>query len=249
MPAANEPLRENEVGSFGELAQRPNPDDLVILPVPPVEERLAILRQQIGRELTTEEIEIHRRQSPSIVINRIAAQKMAEERAARPPSPPAKVASQAPAIMGAYNDMPAERAARIEIARDVFGQHLFFLRNHLVERLHRITQSEEIRKRFGTLHRKEYDAVAALSPVERDAAISLARKTIDLYMQEVLSLFTHKGIDLRFGNAHAANYRLVLEVKEIESNEVVEEFTINRDCEKAFYEYYGRWLNRFGSHR
>lgn len=251
MAASDEPLREHEVGSFGELAQRPNPDDLVILPVPPVEERLAVLRQQFGRELTSEEVEIHRRQSPSIVVNRMVAEKMAEERSARPPSAPAKAASWTPTVTSAYGDMPMEQAARMEAAVDVFGQHLFYLRNHLVERLRRVIESEEIRKRFGTLHRKEYDAVAALAPSERDAALSMARKAIDLYMQDVLALFTGKGMsnDLRFGDGHATSYRLVLEVKEIESDQIVEEFAINRQCNKVFYEYYGRWLNRFGSHR
>lgn len=251
MAASNEPLHEHEVGSFGELAQRPNPDDLVILSVPPVEERLAVLRQQFGRELTSEEVEIHRRQSPSIVVNRMVAEKMAEERSARPPAAPAKAASRVPTLCGAYNAMPTEQAARAEAARDVFGQHLFSLRNRLVERLRRVIESEEIRMRLGALHRKEYDAVAALAPAERDAAISLAGKTIDLYMQDVLALFTGKGMsnDLRFGDGHATSYRLVLEVKEIESDQIVEEFDINRQCKKVFYEYYGRWLNRFGSHR
>ncbi len=58
MAKNNEPLRENETGAFGELAKRPNPDNLVILPVPAVEDMLPFLQQRLGRELTAEDIEL-----------------------------------------------------------------------------------------------------------------------------------------------------------------------------------------------
>ncbi len=41
MADPSERLRENEVGTFGDLARRPDPDALVILPVPPVENVIA----------------------------------------------------------------------------------------------------------------------------------------------------------------------------------------------------------------
>ena len=68
-------------------------------------------------------------------------------------------------------------------------------------------------------------------------------------MQYFLALFTGKGDSERFGDDHAVNYRLVLEVKEVATDEVVEQVDINRKCKKVFYDYYGRWLNRFGNHR
>lgn len=137
----------------------------------------------------------------------------------------------------------------MEAAIDVFGQHLFSLRNQLVDRLRRTIESDELRKGIGKLHRKEYDAVAALAPAEREAALVLARKTIDIYMQYILMLLTGTGDADRFGDDHTVNYRLVLEVKEVATDEIVERFDINRECKKVFYDYYGRWLNRFGNHR
>ena len=103
--------------------------------------------------------------------------------------------------------------------------------------------------RIGTLHRKEYDAVAALGPVERDGAIALARKAVDIYMQYILALLTGTGDEQRFGDDHAVNYRLVLEVKSVKSDEVVEGFDINRDCKRVIGDYFGRWLNRYGNHK
>jgi hypothetical protein len=249
MAAPTDPLRENEVGTFGELSLRPNPDNLVILPVPPVEDFLPSLRQQIGRDLTQQEIEVQRHKSPSIVVNKSVAERMLAERAARPPVAITEPVVRPPTLTSTYKDMPTESAARMETAIDVFGQHLFSLRNQLVERLRRTIESDELRKGIGKLHRKEYDAVAALAPEEREAALALARKTIDFYMQYVLMLLTGTGDSDRFGDDHAVNYRLVLEVKEVATDEVVEQFDINRKSKKVFYDYYGRWLNRFGSHR
>jgi hypothetical protein len=248
MPSLNEPLRENEVGTFGELAQRSNPDNLVILPVPPIEVLLPSLRQQLGRDLTPEEIEIQRRKAPSIVVSKVAAERVLAERASRPPVVQMKPARRPPTLTNTYKEMPTEPAARVQAAVDAFGQHLFSLRNKLLERLRRVIESEADRKRIGSLHRQEYDAVAALAPAERDAALSLVRKTIDLYLQDILILFTGTGDSLRFGDDHAVNYRLVLQVKEVASDQVVEEFDINRECERALSTYYGRWLNRFGDH-
>lgn len=249
MPSANDPLRENDVGTFGELSQRPNPNNLVILNVPPIEDLLQTLRQQLGRDLTPQELEVQRHKSPCIVVNKAVAERMAKERTARPPVAQTTSANNPPMLSGSYKDMPTESAARTEAAVDAFGQHLFTMRNHLVERLGRLIESEETRKQYGSLHRKEFDAVAKLAPAERDTALALARKTIDLYMQNILVLFTSTGDSLRYGDDHAVNYRLVLQIKQVESNEVVEEFDINRQCKKAFYDYYGRWLNRFGSQK
>jgi hypothetical protein len=249
MANPDEPLGEHEVGPYDALSRRPNPDNLVIWPVPPFEEQVASLQKRLGRELTPNEREIARRKAPSIVVTRAAAEAMQAARLGRPPAAPTEGRLRPPTVKGAYQDMPSEPAARKEAAVELFGQHLFSFRNQLIERLERLVESAEIRKHCGSLHRKEYDAVAALPPEQREAAIALARKAIDLYMQDILALFTGTGDDDRFGSEHAINYQLMLQVKDVTSDEVVEEFAINRECEKVFSQYYGRWLNRYGNHR
>ncbi len=249
MADPNDPLRENEVGAYGELAERPNPENLVILSIPPIEDMLPLLKKQLRRELTPDEIEVQRRKASSIVVNRIAAEKIHAERTGRSVTIQTDALRSPPSVTSVYQAMPTDEGERKEAAVELFGQHLFFLRNQLVESLRRVIESSDFRKRLGSLHRKEYDAVAALPAADREAAFDLARKSIDLYLQEVLTLFTGIGDSMRFGSAHAINYRLVLQVKEVSSDEVVEEFDVNRECEKVFYEYYGRWLNRYGNHR
>jgi len=249
MAEPSERLRENEVGTFGDLTQRPNPDALIILPVPPIENLIPALQQHLGRELTPEELEIQRRKAPSIVVTKEAAEKIMAEQAHRGITVQTTGRFRPPTVRSSYDEMPTEAADRDEAAVELFGQHLFSLRNQLIERLRQVIESAETRRRLGFLHRKEYDAVAALAPEGREAAWALARKAVDLYLQDVLALFTGTGDSLSFESGYAINYRLILQVKEVSSDEVVEEFEINRKCQKVFYEYYGRWLNRYVDHR
>ena len=83
MPSQNEPIRLNEVGAYGELTARPNPDGLVVLTVPPFEAIIPFIVQRLGRELSPDEIEVERKKAPSIVVTKAAAQQMAAARAKR----------------------------------------------------------------------------------------------------------------------------------------------------------------------
>jgi hypothetical protein len=83
MDTSSTPLQLNEVGAYGDLAARPNPDGLVILSVPPFEAMLPFLAQRLGRELTPDEIEIERKKAPSIVLTKQAAEQMSAARARR----------------------------------------------------------------------------------------------------------------------------------------------------------------------
>jgi len=77
IPSPDEPIRLNEVGAYGDLRERPNPDGLVVLTVPPFESMLPFIAQRPGRELSTDEIEAERNRAPSIVLTNDTAQHMA----------------------------------------------------------------------------------------------------------------------------------------------------------------------------
>jgi hypothetical protein len=83
MPSPTEPLKMNEVGAYGDLIARPNPDELIVLTVPPFETMLPFIAQQRGRELTPDEIEAERKRAPSIVLTKQAAEQMTAARARR----------------------------------------------------------------------------------------------------------------------------------------------------------------------
>jgi hypothetical protein len=77
------PLGLNEVGAYGELSSRPNPNGLVILSVPPFETMLPFIARRLGRELTPSEVEAERNKAPCIVVTSDAAAQMAAARAKR----------------------------------------------------------------------------------------------------------------------------------------------------------------------
>ena len=81
MEAPNEPIRLNEVGAYGDLTARPNPDGLVVLTVPPFESMLPFIVKTLGRDLSPDETEAERRKAPSIVVTRETAEQMVAARA------------------------------------------------------------------------------------------------------------------------------------------------------------------------
>jgi hypothetical protein len=83
MKDPQKPLELNEVGPYGELSSRPNPDGFAIISVPPFENMLPFIAQSLGRNLTESEIEIERSKAPSLVVTQEVAIRMAAARAQR----------------------------------------------------------------------------------------------------------------------------------------------------------------------
>jgi hypothetical protein len=59
-----------------------------------------------------------------------------------------------------------------------------------------------------------------------------------------LNVLTAQGISHPLGEQHAIRFRLVLEICEKFEMKVVAEEMINRNGEKSFSDYWGRWLNQ-----
>jgi len=78
-----QPLQLNEVGSYGDLSARPNPNGWVVLTIPPFETMLPFIAQRLGRDLTPSEIEEERNKAPSMVVTSDVADRMAVARAQR----------------------------------------------------------------------------------------------------------------------------------------------------------------------
>ena len=64
----SEQLRASDVGPYGELTGRPNPDGLQVVTVLAFENMLPFLEQQAGRVLTSKEVEEARVRAPSIAL-------------------------------------------------------------------------------------------------------------------------------------------------------------------------------------
>ncbi|OYP29937.1 hypothetical protein [Rhodopirellula sp. MGV] len=149
-----------------------------------------------------------------------------------------------------YADLPDDDDARHEAAIEVFGRHLFAIRKSVASSISaNVNASKESRNQMGRLHRVEYDAAATLTEDDREIALRLALKSVDLFIQRLLALFQCNGLstDLKAGDQHAIAYELLLTFMRIDDLEPIETHAVNIDGEKIISEYFGRWLNRYGN--
>jgi hypothetical protein len=156
----------------------------------------------------------------------------------------------APTTQGSFSELLTAPTARAEAFVNVFGQHLFSSRNQALALIRERVESDAERTKLGRLRRAVYDAVAALPPEGQQAALRLAEWSADTVLQLLLALFGAGPAcqDLVFGSGHALAYRVVLEVRDAESGEVVETADVNRAGQRFLGDYFGRWLNQFADH-
>ena len=152
-----------------------------------------------------------------------------------------------PSDATAFDDLPSDANERHEAAIDIFGRHLFSLRNSVNCTVREyVVSSQESRNQMGSVHRAEYDAAAELSPKQQEVAFGLAAKSVDLFMKNLLTLLQCNGMstDLGAGSEHAISYELLLSFIRKSDLEPVECHSVNKNGRKVISEYYGRWLNR-----
>lgn len=140
------------------------------------------------------------------------------------------------------SQVPDEPGEAKEAMLEIFGQHLFWLRNQRLRILRRLLADESSRAKLGTVFRRPFDAMASHGEEAANAAVDFAEQAIDGYMKDLLAMLTNIGDDMRFGPGHSLRYRLVLEVVDPATDTVVREEVINRDTEDWLPGYYGGWL-------
>jgi hypothetical protein len=151
-----------------------------------------------------------------------------------------------PILDSNFSDLPADPKQRHEVLVDVFGQCIFWLRNLAIDELRELVESLDAREKLGTIRRRTYEAIVALSPEERYSAYKFAEAAMDRLTQLFLTMLSGAGVDQRLGNDHAIRFKLVMEILEVKNAEVVSQETINHGGERFFADYWARWLNRFG---
>lgn len=159
--------------------------------------------------------------------------------------------AKAPTTRATFADLPTDSAARAEALVEVFGQHLFSSRNQALALLRARVESHAEPAKLGTLRQVLYDAVAALPQEGQHAAVELAERSADLVLQLLLALFGAGPAcrDLAFGPDHALTYKVVLEVRDVETGEVVESTDVNRAGQRFLGDYFGKWLIQFADHQ
>jgi len=152
-----------------------------------------------------------------------------------------------PTIEINFAELPNDPKERHELLVDLFGRYLFWLRNWTVDATRQLAESDEAREKLGTIRRKKYDELSAFTPEQRQTACEISEATVDRFIQLFLTMLAGTGVDQRLGKEHAIRFKLDMEICDVENVDVVEQETINRGGKKFFADYWGRWLNQFGS--
>jgi hypothetical protein len=76
-------LKLYEVGRFGELSARPNPQNYVVLTVPDIDTLIPVLVKERGKRFTPEEVKEMRNNAASIVLTSSEAENMRQARERR----------------------------------------------------------------------------------------------------------------------------------------------------------------------
>lgn len=145
-----------------------------------------------------------------------------------------------------YDTLPDEALERHEALVGVFGQHVMWLLNTALFRANELLASADSRQRLAGLFRRPYEHMAEQTAEVRSAALDLVAATNRGVVQRFLWILMGQGFDNTFGPDHVIRFRLVMEICDAETGEVIEEDVINRGGKRSFSEYWGRWLNRYG---
>jgi hypothetical protein len=148
-----------------------------------------------------------------------------------------------PSIDIAWEELPKDPKERHEFFVDVFGKLLFWALNEAQDDVEALVEAKELREKLGRLAREPFELAAGkLAEEERKIAYKLVNEALCCFARRLLAVLSARGISHRMGQKHAIQFRLVLEVREIEDLGVAAEEVINRGGKKAFSSYWGRWL-------
>lgn len=141
--------------------------------------------------------------------------------------------------------LPVDPKERHEALVNVFGQYLFWARHQTMQAIRSRGDSSEERSALGQQCRTDFDEIAQLRPEDRERAYAIAQRAMDIFARMMLTMISGQGFDDSLGQHHVFRYRLTMEICDSRTGDVVLEEVINRNGEKFFPEYWGRWLNRF----
>lgn len=150
-----------------------------------------------------------------------------------------------PPIMNiGLRSIPPDEKARHDALVDIFGRYLMWMREFVLKDKRALVEAPKIREHLGTLFREVFDRMAGLPSSDREVAYGFARECIDGFARELLRLLANSGFDLRLDDTNVVRFRLVMEICDGNSGNVILEEIINRGG-RHFPDYWGRWLNRY----
>ena len=154
-----------------------------------------------------------------------------------------------PALNVSYESLPTDPKQRHEDLVDAFGQYLFWVRDETLTKMRTLIDSPDAREQLGTMFREAYEQAAQLSDGDKQIAARLAEAAVDSFAALFLVVISGVGFDDPIGPNHVLRFRFAIEICDAHTGEIIEEETINRNGQKFFPQYWGRWLNKFSTRR
>ncbi len=87
-----------------------------------------------------------------------------------------------------FADLPSDAEERHELLVDLFGRYIFWLRKWTVSATRELAESDEARDKLGTIRRKKYDELAALTPEQQRIACAICEATVDRFIQLFMTM-------------------------------------------------------------
>jgi hypothetical protein len=127
----------------------------------------------------------------------------------------------------------------------LFGAYLMWCRSDAIETISKLIESETDRQKLPTATRGVFeDAAARFEADSREIVAELNARVVGHFGREILHLLSGTGGSLPVSPDLVARFRLIFELCDRESGEVVREEIINRGGMKYFADYWNNWISR-----
>lgn len=151
-----------------------------------------------------------------------------------------------PNIQSSFEMLPSDESDRLESLLEIFGHHLVWSRNMVLSTIKDRLSSSDERRALSNDILAVYENVSTRSNEQQELLMEIVKESTDLLLWNLLALFTNIGPDLKLDEAHAIWYKVILQISDIDSRDVVEEKVINRGKKHFLPDYLPKWLEKYG---
>lgn len=152
-----------------------------------------------------------------------------------------------PKLSVSFEELPSDSKQHHEALVDAFGQYFLWLRHETLLTTKQRVELQEARESLGQLFRDVYEQASQLNAEDRDTAFRLVEAGVSFFARLFLTMISGTGFDDPIGPNHVLRFRLDMEICDGKTGDVVSVETINKNGKKFFPEYWGQWLNRYGT--
>lgn len=149
-----------------------------------------------------------------------------------------------PNVRPRYDELPVDPEERREALLDILGQHICWTRDLALARLRSRVGSHSAQEEPDVGSRAIFERIANQPEETQQLIFESATLAIHVFVKFLLGMLANIGTDLKQDDTHVIWYRLVAEIYDIPSGEIIEEMTLNRNQLDFLPDYLPKWLER-----